>query len=402
MASNDAIPEPVGGARARWRSLVHAPRRARGSLRRARQHSGPDRDLLLLLLKSALAGSLVWALAELLIASAQPAYARYMALLAMQSNAYQSLVHSLRLVIAVLLGVVAAGVVAPAAGTLLPAFVVMLLVVLVIGRWRRLGPEGVQVSVVAVFSYDALSGAPLVMVWEIVSMVLLGAGVGLTISLLVMPPLRYRTAEQGADGLSWAFGGLLTDIADGLREGVPERDTLIDWLGRARQLDHSVQNARQAVESGDESVVYNVRRLLSRRHPTSFAGYRGFVDTLGRSAEQLRSICYGLLRTVEEQDGEPPDDRVLRAFAELLDELVEAVCQLGAAEGTEEQDPGALTSALRRARERQRELAGMLEGASAWREQSVLYVDADRLINELARGHDYGALHPPLPEDRST
>lgn len=361
-------------------------------------YSGPEREMLLLLFKSAVAGVLSWALAAYVLASPQPTYAPFTALLVVQSTAYRSLLQSIRYVLAVILGVVAAGAAGPLLGENTAAFGVMLVATLVIGRWQRLGTQGLQVSVAGVFAYNALSGTHTSMLWEIVLMALLGAGVGLCVSVLILPPLRYRTAARGLESLSESLRFLLRDMADGLREGLPERDTLADWHNRARQLDATVASARAAVENGAESVSYNPRRLLSRpRGPRSFSGYRTFTEALARAAEQLRSIAYGLLRMCDADPRLCPDQEFLRAYAELLDVVSRAAAEIGSLDD-DDKGNNPLHRTLEDGRARHRDLIASLGDSAAWPSHGVLLTDADRLLAEFDHAHESGAQQPSIAQ----
>lgn len=377
----------------RWKERVG------DALRRARERPGPERDTALLLVKSALAGVVSWTLSAYLIASPQPTYAPFTALLVVQSTAYRSLLQSVRYVLAVVLGVVAAGFSGPLLGENAGAFAVMLAVTLAVGRWQRLGTQGIQVSVAGVFAYNALSGTHESMLWEIVMMALLGAGVGLCVSLLLWPPLRYRTAARGIEEISEAIRQLLADMSEGLADGLPEQETLRTWLHRARQLDTTVASAREAIETGAESVVYNPRRLLRPALSTrpSFEGHRVLVEALARAGEQIRSISYGLLRMSDIDPRVCPDPAFLRAYGVLLQVVSHAAAQAGRLDGETpagEGEPEPLRRSLAEGRRRHRELTASVEGTAAWPSHGVLLTDADRLLEEFAHAGDEGARTP--------
>ncbi len=366
------------------------------ALRRAREYAGPERETLFLLFKSGLAGVVAWVLAKYAIASPQPTYAPFTALLVVQSTAYRTLMQTLRYVLAVVIGVVAAGVAGPFVGQNAWGFAAMLAAALVIGRWQRLGSQGMQVAVAAVFAFNALSSTPTATLWQIISMAVLGAAVGVAVALAVLPPLRYRTARRGVTSMSDALESLLDDMAAGLRSGMPERDTVVDWLERARQLDRTAQSARQAVDSGAESVVWNPRRLLRRRPtPTTFRGYRTLVESLSRAGEQLRSICYALLRILDDEHTEAPAARFLTGYAELLETLALAPVHVGAHPGEpDEENP--VKGVLDSARDQHEDLTdGAGDDSSGhWATYGVLLTDADRLVDEFSYAHANGALHP--------
>ncbi|WP_016906290.1 FUSC family protein [Streptomyces xiaopingdaonensis] len=379
-------------------------------LQRVRNRAGPERETLLLLVKSAIAGIVAWALAQYVVGSPQPTYAPFTALLVVQSSAYRTIWQSVQYVGALLLGVFAAGAAQPLLGPNLLTFSLMLLVALVIGRWRRLGTQGVQVSVAAVFAYNALLQSGSASVWQIAGTTLLGAGVGLLVSLLILPPLRYNTAAAGVRQLSTAFDSLLSDVAGGLRDGVPERRRVGDWLDRARELDRTVAGARSAVESGAESVLYNPRRFLRGSVPKRFSGYRSLVEALARGGEHLRSISYALLRIMDDDEARLPSEEFLSRYADFLDALAgapQALCEQqqsregdGSSHDGEqaEQAEDTYEDALTRARELLAELhrstPDSSEDPSAWPTYGVLLTDADRLVDEFSRARQEGAVHP--------
>ncbi|MGW8379036.1 aromatic acid exporter family protein [Streptomyces sp. ODS28] len=375
----------------RRRRAVH---RLKEAAHRMRAYGGPERETLYLLFKSGLAGVTAWVLAQDVIASPQPTYAPFTALLVVQSTAYRSLMQTLRYVLAVVVGVLAAGAAGPLLGQNAWAFAAMLAVALVVGRWQRLGSQGLQVSVAAVFAFNALLGTSTTTVWQIIAMALLGAGVGLAVALLVMPPLRYRTASQGIAHASDALCALLHDMSEGLEQGMPERDTVADWLHRSRPLDMSVNSARQAVESGSESVVWNPRRLIrSRPTPTSFRGYRTLLEALARAGEQMRSICYALLRIIDDPDTPAPGDGFLSSYAELL-RVVENVPGVIGTPAGEDGGGSPADGALVEGRARQRDLRTNCASDPAWPTYGVLLTDTERLLEEFATAHDHGAQHP--------
>ncbi|GAB2772337.1 FUSC family protein [Streptomyces daliensis] len=365
-----------------------AVERARQWLSRARGHAGHERHIALLLAKSALAGVVSWTLAEYVVASPQPTYAPFTALLVVQSTVYRTLVQSGQYVGAVLLGVLAAGAVGPLLGDNVAAFAVMLVIGLLIGRWHKLGVQGIQVPVAGVFAYNAFSGTELTMLWPIVSMVLLGAATGLVVNLVLLPPMHYGTAAEGVRELSTSVCSVLTDMASGLREGPPEKDTAAEWARRARELDGTVRKARYAVEHGAESISYNPRRLLSRSAPTTFSGYRTMVDSLARAAEQVRSISFGLQRSLEEE--RPPDDGFLRAYGEFLDLVAETAQRLGDPEAGDED----LRRRVENGREHYDELVRRTGENDAWPTLGALLIDAHRLLQEFAHAHGEGAVRP--------
>ncbi|RCG19749.1 hypothetical protein DTL70_23830 [Streptomyces diacarni] len=157
-------------------------------------------------------------------------------------------------------------------------------------------------------------------------------------------------------------------------------------------MDGTLGAAREAVEMGAESVVYNPRSWLHRRtNSRSFQGYRTLMESLGRAGEQIRSISYGFVR-FHGEDATRPGDDFLSAYGELLESISEAAGLIGSLEDDEGDDP--LRRALRQCRERYARLRERAEG-EAWPSHGVLLTDADRLLVEFRHAHRQGAAQPP-------
>jgi hypothetical protein len=325
------------------------------------------------------------------VGTTQPSYAPFTALLVVQSTVYRSLQQSLRYVGAVVFGVGAAWFAETVLGAGVAAFTVTIAVGLLIGRWHRLGPMGIQVPIAGVFAFTALSGSQPVALWSIVSMVLLGAGTGLVVNLVLLPPMRYGTAAEGLRDLATAVHTLLRDLSDGLREGPPDADTARDWAGRARDLDLTVSRARHAVEHGAESISYNPRRLLSRRPPPGFAGYRAMVGCLHRAAEQLRGITTGLRYALDGEDGHVLGEEFLRAYGEFLSLVAATAWYCGS---TDEEAKQNLAESLHAGYERYEQLVRETVTGDVWPAMGALLADAARLLEEFDRAQGRGAVQP--------
>ncbi|MFL1427155.1 MULTISPECIES: hypothetical protein [unclassified Nocardiopsis] len=81
------------------------PTGARRWFRRAPAFEGRERDTAVLVLKATLAATLAWVTAHDLMRATTPAFAPFAALLMVRATLYRSLLRSLRMVAAVLLGI---------------------------------------------------------------------------------------------------------------------------------------------------------------------------------------------------------------------------------------------------------------------------------------------------------
>ncbi len=102
-----------------------------------------------------------------------------------------------------------------------------------LGRWQRLGSQGFNVTVAAVFAYGVFAmpdagKPPLILIWDLAGMVLLGAVIAVVTNLLIAPPLRYRSAADAVDGYCDSTSQLLEDMVAGLREAMPDGNAARD------------------------------------------------------------------------------------------------------------------------------------------------------------------------------
>ncbi|MFC4493484.1 aromatic acid exporter family protein [Streptomyces ovatisporus] len=277
---------------------------ARGRVARTRQWfrraggrgGGHERDALITIGKSALAAGLSWYVANDVMQAQSPAFAPFSAVLIMQVTVYQSLLHSLRYVGAVALGVFLQGAFGLLGGPDLLTFVLMALAALTIGRWRPLGSQGSNVATAAFFAFSAYlsatsTGQGFMQLGQIILLVLIGCGVGVLVNVLVLPPMRYRSAESGIQTLGKTLSDLFGDIHPALREGELDEERTRHWRRRASDLGPLTEQAQSSVRTAWESMYYNPRRRLQRHHGrASFTGYQALVDALERVTYQVASM----------------------------------------------------------------------------------------------------------------
>lgn len=275
------------------------------SVRRGFAHAGPERDTILLIVKSALAASLAWFVANDLLGAPSATFAPFSALLMVQVTIAQSLFQSLRYAGAVIAGVVLTALLVPALGPTIAAFAVLMLAGLVIGRWRRLGSQGPQVAVAALFAYASFSqqndvSSSLTQLTSIAALVVLGCLIGVVVNLLVVPPIRYRDGAYAVESLSRSVTELLDDMSAALVEGMPDDDRVREWSYRAERIPTLAEQARTSIEHAAETMRFNPRRLITRTG-TDFSGHRVTVRALERADEQVMSMCRGLRHSKVEQ-----------------------------------------------------------------------------------------------------
>lgn len=379
--------------------MPDAAARTFGSVGRALQHAGPEREAALLVIKSVIATTLAWYLAASVVGADLPTFAAFSALLTVQVSVAQSLDTLVRYSVAVLLGVSLVGVSVLPWGPQLWIFASVVLVAVGVGRWRPLGSYGIQVAVVTVFAYgtfatSASADAGLSRLAGLVGMVVLGTVVGVATSLVVAPPLRYRGAEHTVRALAHADAGLLTDMAAGIADGVPTQEQTGEWRQRADQLPGVARQARHTIEHAAEVSRFNPRRLGMRGH-SSFGGYRVIVNTIDRVNTQVIAVAKGLDRASHREDGAgSAHGRFLDDYRRLLDTVAEAINHLGQLHTThdllhDERFPQLVDQSTEAHQHLVDNSAGVeLDQPSQWAIYGGLHIDAERLVDELVSARD--------------
>lgn len=401
--SGDATSSARGALRASWD-------RTSGVLRRGWGHAGPDRDALLLIVKSMVAASAAWLIANDLLGAPSATFAPFTALLMVQATISQSVFQALRYAAAMLFGVVLAGSLTPLMGPLLVTFAVLIVIALLIGRWRRLGTQGPQVGVAAMFAYSAFveSGqgeSSFAQIGSIAGLVILGCSLGVLTNLIIVPPMRYRSAEYGISSLSQSLCDLLTDMSDGLSAGIPDGQNADSWRHRANQFPDTVAQARATMEEAAETFRFNPRRLFMRSS-TSFEGHRVVLNALERASEQLRSISHGLTdATGENTPHHREHDQFFEIYSGLLSAVAEAARVLGnlhsAQDVKQANEFDEATDRARRAYQRLTEHSAgeELDSPEQWPIYGALQTDAHRAVEEFLQArNNLTPLMEPSPE----
>ncbi len=374
-------------------------RRVIRTVRRGIGHAGPDRDTLLAIVKSVLAATAAWLIANNLLGAPSAAFAPFTALLMVQATISQSVDQSARYAVAMVAGVVLAGLLTPVLGATTWTFAGLILIALLFGRWRKLGRQGPQVGVAALFAYSSFtqsgaSSASYLQLASIAGLVLLGCTLGVITNLVVVPPMRYRSAEYGISALARSLCDLLSDLSRGLRDGVPGRDQAEAWQHRADQFPDTVAQARSTVEHAAETMRFNPRRFFLRGS-SSFEGHRTSVNALERASEQLRATTRGVTyAATTDHPHHAEHDQFLAAHADLLAAVAEAARVLGelhSAEDTQRLDE--LNDATDRARQAYSTLAEQaerqeLDSPQQWPIYGALQTDAHRLVEEFIQARD--------------
>ena len=326
--------------------------------------------------KTALAATLSWELAVVLLRSTLPALAALGAILTVQVTVKQTVTFGIQQVVGVTVGVGGAMALVSVVGAHWWSVALLILLALVVGNLLRLGRQVNQVAISALLVLALGAGYGSVRVVD----TLLGAVVGVLVNALVVPPTHVQAAVAQIARVAEDLGLLLTDIGSGLRTGWENRPAR-DWLRRARELDAARAQAGDAVRRGDESLVYNP---LARGEAEAVARLTEAHTALEHVATQIR----GAARALADLHGDPSATPVLEALADQLEQTGAAVAAFGRLQVAAQRDPA--REELRRAHDAAaaglEKVSVALAGLPSEQDPRTLvstYVDVGRLLNEI-------------------
>ncbi|WP_133259056.1 aromatic acid exporter family protein [Mycolicibacterium sp. GF69] len=356
-----------------------------------------DREAVLALVKAVIACTTAWLLATRVFEASYATFAAFSALMLVEITIADSVAKAVRYTAAMLAGIGLAGAAVWLWGVALWLFPAILIVALVIGRWRRLGSQGINVAVAGIFAYGAFAlssgnaseGGPLP---EIAGMVVLGAAVALVVTLVIAPPLRYRSARYAVESVSGTMVDLLSDLADGLASGEAGIDVARDWRWRADALPNKAAQARHTLDHAVRTRKLNLRRLLVHTD-TGFAGYRVTLQALERISQELRWVTTGLARAVDRDESGTRHDEFLRRYSVLLAAVRDAVAAAGEMHNIGDVDDQPLVEEARRCQSAFEHLTHHIENReldrpTQWGIYGGLYTDAERLCEEVESARD--------------
>jgi hypothetical protein len=297
--------------------------------------------------------------------------------------------------VAVLVGVLLAFVAARYGGINGLSLGVVLVVALFLGRWRRLGGEGLQVPITALLAMTVAGGTAENQLQARVLDTLVGALIGAGTNLLLFPPVHLRSAREAVASVAQGVARLLRAVGDGLGEEWGP-DEAQEWRDRAQRLDRLVREARSTIDRGQESLKLNPRRPRLRSVVTGSDLCRA-VDALEHVAIQCRSITTTLADLAESP--RRPTVRFLSTYADVLLAAADAFDAL--ADDTQGEDELAgVRTAVRRGGDQWRELRGRVQQEQLDQPDSLpaygsLLADIERVLDELETAE--GALAVSTP-----
>ncbi|MDQ3306849.1 MAG: aromatic acid exporter family protein [Actinomycetota bacterium] len=291
---------------------------------------GPERQLVVQVLKSVVAAMLAWLIAIHGLEVRQPFVAPMIALLMVQPTIVQSLVKGSQQVAAVTVGMLTALVVFGLVDNTVVALGIALLITTGFAAWPRLGDQGTYAPIVALTMISLQSVGETYFERRLLETVV-GVVVGAAINFAVKPPHYLDSARASATICVDDATGIMRDIAEGLRSGWSVDDAR-GWVARTDRLQSQVSSCLEDLGWAGESVRLNFRRnRVDTATPT--ATYRPVIDAVGSVAEPLEHFARTLaIRARDDQDGSREDMTFLADCATLLDDIAEDVADWANAE----------------------------------------------------------------------
>jgi hypothetical protein len=321
--------------------------------------------------------------------SAKPTLAPLTALLVLQVSLYRTLHSAVQRIGSVVGGVMLAVVLAWVLGFTWWSLGLAIGAALVLGHLLRLGEHVLEVPISAMLILSLPTG---VNATDRVVETLVGAAVGL-IAGLVLSPLRVQPAEEAIAEMGRELGGLLDEMAAGLRQ-VPSHEEAVGWLGRARALGKELGRVDRALGDAEDSIRLNPRATSLPHAPAA-------LSTGLESLENVWVTTRVLARSIADSTRGPDDPAFGRAgqehLADVLEELAAAMRMYGQmlrAEVAGDTGPAEheLRKSLGRAAQHRDRLAEILlrmpaDNAADWSLRGELLVLLDRFLDQLRVEH---------------
>jgi hypothetical protein len=340
--------------------------------------------------KVTLAVVAAYLLAESLHLSEHPIVAPLVALLVVQLTLYQSLVHGLGRVGGVLAGVAVAVLVAHFVGLTWWSLGAVVAGSIVAGKVLRLGPHLFEAPISAMLLLEVGGGGTLGLAR--VEEAVLGALVGIGVSVLVAPPLYLQPAGAAIGELAERMSRFTAGFAAGIVEPW-SRGAADHWMAQARGVADEVTRAEVTVARAEEAARLNPR---GRRGRDAHPRFRATLTALERCHLTLRTLARAVLdRTYFVPSGEQAS-AYTRAQREALSDLlgtaaaaIAATAPIAAGGETADAARLAVEEHLVALEERRTTLAGVLAvdpvvDEAAWSQHGSLLAAADRLRVEIA------------------
>src|SRR5699024_3570399 len=235
---------------------------------------------LLQIAKGVVAGTLAWWLAMYVLDSQLPFLSPWTALLTVHATVHRSLSRGVQTTVASTVGVVVSFVIGAWLGVNVWTFALALLVGLVGARITWIRDEGIAIATTAIFVLGSGFGDQQPLLMDRIIEVALGVAVGVTVNLLVIPPLRDQQASRYVDSINRRMGEVLISMAQEFSSDW-DTDRAEAWFQETESMSTELDSAWRTVRFARESERVNPRSGLRRLRE--------------RAADRSQSVSYEML-----------------------------------------------------------------------------------------------------------
>ncbi|WP_079189292.1 FUSC family protein [Streptomyces kebangsaanensis] len=349
---------PAGAVRQEARSVGRA-------VRAACRGPGRERDLVVQSLKAAAATLLAWLVANEWLGDPMALMAPWVALVLVQATVYSSLMRAVQQFAAICVGALLASAAQAVTDDTTGALVLCVPVLMLLANWSRFGDQGVYGATTALFvlATGSVSGAA---VGHRLGQAALGAALGVAVNALVLPPVHLRDVRENLAALARETADVLHEIAAGLDRDDWDPGAAADWSRGSDRLERRLGALHSARSWSRESLRVPKGALRTLRRVPPDVPSEEEDERWSRITGHIRALTRTLVvATDDDRVPGPPDGRILRTYARLLD-LVADRCR---AEGDRLRHPGSVRPPDREAETRMEELHDRVQ--EALREQAA-------------------------------
>lgn len=293
----------------------------------------PER--LLLALKSGLAVGISYVIGSQLPApvSEYAFYAALGAIVSMLPTVVSSLRESIKTAISLTLGILVAWAMIALGLPALPAIAIAVGFGVILAGIPALGSASQYLPIAAAFVLLLGGAEPGNYSLGYIAQMALGMGIGVTVNLLIVPPLHFNKASARLSTLRTTLADTLDEIADALVESWPPSHS--EWSERISGLDSLVRQTEPAVNEASESRKINPR---ARHHPYNTqedVDDLHALNTVSRLTSDIGETISGAIWQEPLAVGLP--DELLEPLSEALARTADLVRAWNAHEGQEEE-----------------------------------------------------------------
>lgn len=283
-------------------------------------------------LKMVVAGAGAWWLSVNVLNTEYPFLSPWVALLTIDATAYRTLSRGVQSVIASVLGILVAFAVGMYLGVSVWTYALALLIGLVIAQVRWIRDEGITVATMSIFILSDGFSEQQQAFGDRMLETAVGVAVGVTVNLLLFPPLRDRQASRYVDSVNERMGSVLQNMGEEFADSW-DTDRAEVWVKETESISaelnsawSTVKFARESQRANPRSYMYRLRRTRGRRQADCEAAQASWEKILRRSDEGI-SRLRNLARTLRDETygAGDWDDRFRRRWAELTRETGRAI-----------------------------------------------------------------------------